>query len=142
MKVLLDIELTLRQNVVFDYLHVNDLVEVVRRLVVEDRPPGDLNVTPTESISLLRIVEIIASASGRDVRPRVVTEGFNFAYTGDNGRLLAALPDLKFTPYEDGIRGLYAWYEMQRNVLNRSAVMRDEFLGKTRSRAPFSAAEG
>lgn len=141
-KVLLGIDVTLRQNVVFDYLHVNDLVAVVRELLAVNHAPSDLNLTPTESISLLRILEIIASASGREVRPRILSDGLNFAYTGDNGRLLHVLPDARFTSYADGIGALYAWYKVRQGEIDRAAVLRDEFLDRSRARTPLDASGG
>jgi GDP-L-fucose synthase len=140
-KALLGMDLVVRQDVVFDYLHVSDLVAIVDRFLQNGPGVSDVNVTPTESISLRQILAIISSAAGRPLSVAFQTEGLNFQYTGDNGALLRLLPDLRFTPYEEGIRRLYSYYAARREALDRDSVVRDDYLLRTRSRRPQEKTE-
>lgn len=135
-KTLLGLDLVLRQDVVFDYLHVSDLVAIVERLLSAAPGVTDINVTPTDSISLRQIVAIISAAASRPLAVEFQTPGLNCQYTGHNGTLLGLLPDLRFTPYEGGIRGLYRYYDERREGLDRDSVVRDDYLVRTRPRIP------
>ncbi len=81
-KAILGVDLVVRQDVVFDYLHIDDLVAIVERFIQNGPGVSDVNVTPTESISLRRILAIISSAAGRPLPVAFQTEGLNFQYTG------------------------------------------------------------
>lgn len=131
-KALLDLELVVRQDVVFDYLWADDLAVVLKRLLEKSGEIPDLNVTPTESISLRRILQIIERASKKKVDVTFLNEGLNFEYTGDNRRLCTLLPDLEFTPYEVGIPALYAHYDAGRDTLDEDAVRKDDYLARCR----------
>ncbi len=134
-KTLLGLDIIVRQDVVFDYLSVADLVAIVERFLERDPALTDVNVTPTESISLRQILALISSASSRPPRISFENEGLNHEYTGHNGRLLDALPEFQFTPYEEGIRRLYEHYALRRETLDRDAVVRDDYLVRCRPRA-------
>lgn len=134
-KTLLGLDVVVRQDVVFDYLYVGDLVAIVERFLARDPGLTDVNVTPTESVSLRRILDTISSVASRF--PRVVFEngGLNHEYTGGNARLLEAAPGFQFTPYQEGIRRLYEHYALRREMLDRDAVVRDDYLKRCRPRS-------
>jgi nucleoside-diphosphate-sugar epimerase len=136
-KALLGMDIVVRQDVVFDYLHVSDLVAIVDRLIQSGSGVTDVNVTPTESISLRQILAIISSAASRPLAVDFKTEGLNFQYTGHNGALLRLVTDFQFRPYEEGIRSLYSHYAERREALDRDSVVRDDYLLRTRSRIPL-----
>lgn len=140
-KALLGMDIVVRQDVVFDYLHVSDLVAIVDRLIQSESGVTDVNVTPTESISLRQILAIISSAASRPLTVDFKTEGLNFQYTGHNGALLRLVPDFQFRPYEEGIRSLYSHYAERREALDRDSVVRDDYLLRTRSRIPLEKTE-
>ena len=133
-KALLGLPVAIRQDVVFDYLWIGDLVTIVGELLARDGGPDAMNVTPTRSISLSEIVPLVEAASGRPIGFELGTTGLNFEYTGDNGRLLSTIPGLAFTPYAEGIRRLFAHHEANLQVLDRAALDRDEYRERCRTR--------
>jgi GDP-L-fucose synthase len=133
-KTLLEMDIVVRQDVVFDYLYIEDLVRVVARFLEQDPDLSDVNLTPTESISLRQVLATISSVSSSRPRVRFETDGLNYQYTGDNGRLLEALPDFRFLSYEEGIRRLYEHYASRRETLDRDAVVRDDYFVRSRPR--------
>jgi GDP-L-fucose synthase len=133
-KTLLEMDIVVRQDVVFDYLYIEDLVRVVARFLEQDPDLSDVNLTPTESISLRQILATISSVSSSRSRVRFETDGLNYQYTGDNGRLVEALPDFRFLSYEEGIRRLYEHYASRRETLDRDAVVRDDYFVRSRPR--------
>jgi nucleoside-diphosphate-sugar epimerase len=134
-KILLGLDLAVRQDADFDYLWIDDLAVVVRSLLETGCAWRDLNVTPTESISLSRIVDVLRDVSGIDARATFETPGMNFRYTGDNSRLREAVPDLRFTAAAEGIRRLFARYKERAGSLDREALVRDDYFRQCRVRA-------
>jgi nucleoside-diphosphate-sugar epimerase len=132
-KRLLGLDLRIRQDVVFDYLWVADLVGVVGHFLEASFDHADLNVTPTESISLTGIVRIIDAAVGSKGAVEIDTPGMNWQYTGDNARLLAAMPGLRFTGYPQGIAELVEFYERD-DAIDREAVIRDDYARRAKVR--------
>jgi nucleoside-diphosphate-sugar epimerase len=131
-KVLLKEEILIRQDVVFDYLYVDDLTAIVERLLETDCPFSDLNVTPTRPIRLSEIVAILQRIAERPFPVKYENPGLNLEYTGSNERLLGLLPGLQFTSYEEGIRELYDYYRDRLSHLDREAIARDEYRRRCR----------
>jgi nucleoside-diphosphate-sugar epimerase len=139
-KALLGLPIVVRQDVVFDYLHVDDLCRIVEALLERDSDVTDLNVTPTESISLREILGIVSASSRRRPSVSFQNEGLNHEYTGDNRALRDLLPDLTFASYPDGIGRLYDFYSEKIESIDREAVARDDYLARTRPRTADRAA--
>lgn len=101
--------ININQNVVFDYLYVKDLCNIVEAFI--NRAPQNrfINMTPTQSIDLIKISEIVNSASAFKSPVNIVKQGLNNEYTGDNAVLRAELPTFKFTSYQEGIKKFYEY---------------------------------
>ena len=97
----------IRQNVVFDYLFIDDLIKIVRTLKKQFPADNILNATPTQSVSLTEIAETVNSFAEEKSDIRVLNAAAGNAYTGDNALLLKNCPNLTFTPYVQGLRALY-----------------------------------
>lgn len=86
-KTLFDLPVTLRQDRVFSYLAVEDLMQVLDAFV-ENRPRFKAyNVVPDERSSLLALARMIVRISGKDLPVHVGKPGTGLEYSGDNARL-------------------------------------------------------
>lgn len=101
--------ININQNVVFDYLYIEDLCKITEAFI--ERAPQNrfINMTPTQSIDLIKISQIINSVSAFKSPVNIVKQGFNNEYTGDNTVLRAELPNFKFTSYQEGIAKFYEY---------------------------------
>lgn len=99
--------ITIRQNVIFDYLPVGDLNRIVLEFI--NKKPSDqfINMTPNKGISLVEISNIINQISDYKSEIIIAKEGYANEYTGDNTLLKKELPSFVFTSYEKGIKNLY-----------------------------------
>jgi len=129
-KALLGLPITIAQNVVFDYLYIADFVRLVEKLLDCDWPYRHMNITPTESIDLVSLAEIINEVTGNKAGITVLHPGWNTEYTGDNQRLLEVVGPFDFTSYQDGIRELAAYYQSVWDSLDLDIVRADPFLDK------------
>ena len=135
-KTLAGVPLVIRQNVIFDYLWIGDLLRLLPRFLEGDRLYADVNVTPVESVPLTDIAAIVLRESNRPIEFEVESPGLNYEYTGDNGRLLEVSPGFAFTSVEDGIRQLLSWYRQHMDLIDRNALAEDAFRRAARLRQP------
>lgn len=98
----------INQNVVFDYLYIDDLCKIIEFFIKNKFPKNNIiNVTPSESISLKEIAEIVNETSNFKSEIIIKNPVLNFEYTGDNSKLLKLIPDLKFTSHKNGLKVFY-----------------------------------
>jgi GDP-L-fucose synthase len=101
----------IRKNVVFDWLYVQDLMRIIEDFLGNPSRYRAYNITPTRSLDLVTIAEIINEAADKPVDVEVSEEGLNLEYTGDNSRLMSRYTNgFKFTPFEDSIIELTEYY--------------------------------
>jgi len=132
-KNLLGLPIVINQNVVFDYLYVADFVRALELFI--DRQPAHrhYNVTPSASIDLLSLAALINASSGRQSEIRVLNQGLNREYSGDNSRLTAEFPEFRFTPYAAAVKELYEYYGRELVRLDTAAVQADPYLKNCRT---------
>ncbi|MBQ3833902.1 MAG: NAD-dependent epimerase/dehydratase family protein [Elusimicrobia bacterium] len=102
--------LEINQNVVFDYLWVEDMEKIVHYFI-EHKPKNNIiNITPTKSVSLLEIAKIVNAFENNKVDIVIKNKGMNNEYTGDNSNLLAEFSDMTFADIEQGLKFLYNYH--------------------------------
>ena len=130
-KQLSGIHIVIKQDVIFDYLYIDDLVKIIEHMLTHQMRHRVYNVTPDESIKLSDIVRIIQTLSGVKGSVMVRYPGLNFQYTGSNRQLRHELPRFRFHTYEEGIAKLYAYYKTHYRSLNIAQIKKDEFFKKS-----------
>lgn len=108
-KVLQNQDICINQNVVFDYLFVEDMEKIVEYFIEHVPEDNVLNITPTNSVSLLDIAHIVKKISSKNIDIKILSSTLNNEYTGNNSLLLKNYPTLKFTTIEDGLKKLYEY---------------------------------
>lgn len=109
-KAILEVPLTIRQNLFFDYLWIDDFCEIVEYFIHNEMKYKDYNVVSGIKISLIELAEIVREISGKSLPIYVAKEGLGKEYTADNKRLSTEIEGLKYTSLKDSIRELYNWY--------------------------------
>lgn len=110
-------DIIINQNVVFDYLFIEDLNKIVEHFIMFGWDKQNIiNITPTKSISLLEIANIINKISDYKSSIIIKNEILNFEYTGDNTQLLRYIPDFKFTTYEVGLSKLFNFIQTKAHL--------------------------
>jgi UDP-glucose 4-epimerase len=122
-KGLFDLPLTMHQNRRFDYIYVDDLIEVIRYFVLNEAKYRAYNVTPDKSIELVALARKVIAVAGKALEIHVAQDGMGLEYSGDNSRLRSEMPGLVFTSYDEAIRELYAWYEANKEGIARDLLL-------------------
>jgi GDP-L-fucose synthase len=108
--------IVLRQDIVFDYLYVKDLVKITMWFIENDARHWAYNVCSGRPVALTGLAQIVAQVSGRKPAVSVLTEGLGPEYSADNSRMLREIGGYQFWDLEGSIRDLYAWYERYKEV--------------------------
>lgn len=124
-KALLGLPVTMRQNVRFDYLFVDDLIRILGACL--ERQPADtfINVGRGESVDLKSVAERVIREVGVEVPILIANKGWGKEYTADTSRLAATVTGFAYTPLDIAIAKLVAYYRTILPTLNREAFMRD-----------------
>jgi GDP-L-fucose synthase len=99
------------RNVSFDYLDVEDLAGILECCLEAELRHRQYNVCRGAAFDLTTLAGKIEAVSGRGLDVSVKQEGAGGEYSGDNSRLLAELPGLRFRSIDDSLARLYRWYE-------------------------------
>jgi GDP-L-fucose synthase len=109
LKNILGLPININQNVVFDYLYVNDLMTILPYFLEDELKYKTYNITPGKSIDLISITRMINPQAQLILRKK----DLNHEYTGDNSRLLEQIGDRPFTPISRAISELTDFYKKE-----------------------------
>lgn len=115
-KALKGIPITIRQNVVFDYMYIDDFCKVVTWFVNNKPIYHTYNITSGEKIDLISIVDIINKLIKKPVPIYVCKCGIGNEYTASNKRLREEYVEFDNTNIEYSIKQLLDYYE---NVIDK-----------------------
>ena len=108
--------IVLRQDIVFDYLYIKDLVKLTMWFVENNARHKAYNVCTGRTVALTELAGIVARVSGRNPNVSVMTEGMGPEYSADNSRMLTEMGRYQFWDLEAAIRELYAWCERHEGI--------------------------
>jgi nucleoside-diphosphate-sugar epimerase len=126
-KALFGLPIVIKQDVVFDYLWIEDLVRLMPFFLESDYTWSDVNITPTESVSLTDIASLVVAGVGSDIKINVENPGLNWQYTGDNRRLLELVPHFEFTSVACGVQRLVDYYRLHQQDIECDELVRDDY---------------
>lgn len=127
-KNLLKMPIVINQNVVYDYIYITDFFRIVEYFVNNKTENKVFNITPTEPIDLLSIVNIVNKISENSSEIQVLKNGVGVEYSGDNNKLISEIGEFRFTTYSEAITDLYGYYKEGINDLDADAIKQDEYL--------------
>ena len=125
-KSLFDIPITIGQNRRFDYLFVDDLVQVIQYFIENDGRYRAYNVTPDQALELKTLAEKVRTRSGKDLEIKISRPGMGVEYSGSNQRLREQISELQLTGIDEAIARLYDWYQDRRHLIRREALLHDK----------------
>lgn len=125
-KALFDLPITLRQDRVFSYLWIDDLLPVLDHFIANPGRHVAYNVTPDGTLELARIAELVREICGKDVEIRIGRPGMGPEYTGDNRRLRDEIPGLSFTDIRTAVGRLRDYYSSCRGRIDRESLLFDK----------------
>jgi nucleoside-diphosphate-sugar epimerase len=121
-----DLPVTIRQNVVFDFLDVADLACIAERFLAGPFRYRHYNLTTGRPVDLKTLAAEVVEVSGKPLEIVVRQEGWGGEYTGSNRRLMAEIPGFHFRERKESIARLYAWYAARKAEIDPALLRFDE----------------
>jgi len=125
-KALFNLPLTMKQDRVFSYLWIEDLVPILDWFLSAAPKHKAYNIVPSETAKLQEIARSVLEVTGRDLPIRLQAEGLGLEYSGDNSRLITEMPSVRFTSMRDSLERLAAWYAKRKDEIDIVALMVDK----------------
>ena len=104
-----DERISIRQDCLFDYMQVEDLLKIFCWGIENPLNYHDYNICSGKRILLSEIAEKVRVQMGSNLSIQVLNEGLNKEYTADNSRLLQELGDYNFLTIDEGIAKQIMW---------------------------------
>ena len=125
-KAVWDLPITIRQNVYFDYLYIDDLVKITNWFISGKPTEKVYNVATGRTNDLISLAGKVLAAAGKKLDILVAKEGLGAEYSGDNTRLLRELGDFQFSSIDDSIKELYEWYSVRKKGIDKNKLVIDK----------------
>jgi GDP-L-fucose synthase len=120
-KAVFDIPLTLRQDCLFSFVDINDVLPIIRKALKTDLLYHDYNLVSDELCYLSDIASIIKELSDSTNSITFSKEGFNLEYTASNKRVKSEIkPD--FTSIRDSVKDVYQYIRSIKSEINISEI--------------------
>lgn len=117
-KAIKNLPITIKQNVYFDYLYVDDFCKIVQWFVDNDTMHKKYNLTSGKCIDLISLASCIKKKSGQEIPIYICKEGLANEYSASNQRLISDIGGFEFTPIENAISDLYEWYKSNEEIID------------------------
>lgn len=119
---ILNLPVAIDQNRYFDFLYIDDLVNIVKWFIDNEPKKNVYNVCANKTVDFKTVAEKIVKISGKKLDITIKVEGLGREYSGDNSLLLSELKGFKFSSIDDSINSLYNWY-----VLNKDTIFKGKY---------------
>lgn len=127
-KNLLHLPITIRQNVYFDYIYIDDLLLMIDYAIHHDMRHKIYNVSRGEKVDLITLAQHVNSMSDFHSEIIVMQKGLNHEYTSNNQRIMDEIGEFKFTPHSDAIQKMGHYLESRLSQLDSDTVAKDPYL--------------
>jgi UDP-glucose 4-epimerase len=117
--------LTIRQNVFFDYLDVEDLGWLLEAFLNGEFRHRQYNLCTGRTFDLQTLAEKVIRVAGKPLEIKIKYPGLGTECSGDNARMMEEIPDFQFRDMDDSIVWLYRWYQERKSVIDCSQLRFD-----------------
>ena len=124
-KAALGMPIHVKQDSLYDFLYIDDLIKVVEWFV-ENKPKKNVyNVCHGKPFAWRDIAEKVVKISSKDLE--ITVGGSGKEYSGNNSLLLNEIKDLTLTPIDVSLRNMYEWYEENKHILKEEILLGKKF---------------
>lgn len=120
-KAVCGIPLALRQDCLFSFIDINDVLPIIKKALKKDLSFHDYNLVSNEPYYLSDIASIILKLSNSKGDIAFNQSGYNLEYTASNERLKTEMITY-FTPIEDSVREVLNYIKSIKSKINISEI--------------------
>lgn len=114
--------ITMRQNVYFDYIYINDFVRIVEYFIEHDGKHKFYNIGTGKKVDLKTIAAKINEIAEKRSEILIKNKGLNKEYSCNNSRLVNELKGFEFTDFDTYINELYSWYKENKKSIKKDLI--------------------
>jgi len=125
-KVIYDLPITIKQNVFFDYMYIDDLVEITKWFIYSSPKYKSYNICTGQIYDLRTLAIKVIEASSNNLNIFVGCDGMSQEYSGDNSRFISEIGGYSFRDMNDCIRELYHWYKSNKHHIDKERLLKED----------------
>lgn len=115
-----NLPITIKQNVVFDYLYINDFIRIIEYLVKHKPKHKAYNIGSGKTYSLLSLAKMINTVGNREEKILIHQKGYANEYSCNVQLLNSEVKNISLTPIQESIKSLYLWYQTHKSRINKN----------------------
>jgi GDP-L-fucose synthase len=124
-KAIFDLHLTIKQNRLFNYIWINDLVNIIRYFIINKPSERIYNVCSDKAVYLKALAEMVLEISGKNLDIVIDKEETGVEYSGDNSKICSEIKGLSLTSHMDSISNLHDWYKSNKHLIIKEELLFD-----------------
>jgi UDP-glucose 4-epimerase len=121
-RAVVDMPIRMNRNRRFDHIYIDDLINIVKWFVNNKPQYNVYNVCTGIAYDFVTLAEKIIAISGKDLDIIIESEDLGNEYSGDNSMLMNEINPYEFEPIDNRLMVLYAWYETNKNIIDKSTL--------------------
>ncbi len=122
-KAIKGLPITIRQNVFFDYLYIDDFCRIVEWFINNDCQYKEYNIVSGKKIDLKTLADTVSKKSGKELPVYIAQDGLAKEYTANNERIKNEISNLHFTEIDAAVSELYDWYLMRQDDIDMLSLL-------------------
>lgn len=122
---LYNLPITIKKNLVYDYLYIDDLLKIIEWFIRNEPPEHRYNLCSGHPYDLLSLAKLVQKTGKSQKEIKIFKKGWGAEYSGSNEKLQKLIPGLKFTPMDEAISLLYRWYQNHQNLIKKDELFVD-----------------
>lgn len=115
--------ITIRQNLYFDYLYIDDLCDIVCWFIEHTPQYHDYNAVSGKRYSLRELAELVVSESGKEIPIFTAKDGTGKEYSASNSRLCAEMTGFQPMEMAKSVHLLMNWYRERQEEIDRFSLL-------------------
>lgn len=121
-RVVWGLPIVIKQNVFFDYMHIDDVVKITEWFIENEPRHKIYNVCTGSTVDLLTLAKKALKASSKSLDIEIAHKGLGKEYSGDNSLLLNEIGGYSFSDRDNCISELYSWYLARKDSIDSSRL--------------------
>ena len=106
-----NLPITMKQNVYFDYMFIDDFVRIVDYFINNDSKEKVFNIGTGKKIDLVTIAKKINRVADKKTKIIIAKPKLKNEYTCNNKKLMRELGQFTFMDFDTSLKKLYFWYK-------------------------------
>lgn len=124
-KKIFGLPITIKKNVIFDYIYIKDLVKIFELFIVNKSVEKYYNIGVGKPVDLLTLANIINNTEGDKKEIKVLHEGLNNEYSCDTERLKGFIGKYAFHSLEEAIIEMLDYYKSIKGTIDKNIFLND-----------------